>query len=605
MSDLPRVECRVKNMFVKVRPVTVKSSPIGRSLAVGLYGVVPPTSETKDPAALLFGGARRAFVRLPDPDYEVLQEIKMSTKSWLKENMTPIFREPDVEEYLSEITVPLFKKEDIRQGYEFYMTHWNLLDRIAKWHYTSSVNDWVPSVHQWKPSSSPFTKSEMLLYKKFTQVGEFAKTEFYPSVKPTRGINASGGGVKSLVGPYFHAIEKKLFALPWFIKKIRNEDRITHILTMHKPGFSTQSSDFSSFEGSFNRIVQECIEYELYDYMFPRSHKFKLWNRTLISPRFITNKNFSVITDTCRMSGETNTSLGNGFSNLMLMLYALKKHGNKDIKGVIEGDDGLFVFKGPGVPQDFFVKAGFKVKLCKTSLNTASFCGMIFDLENKVIMADPYYALAASGFSFSAVGASRSTVISLTCAKGLSMMFQYAGCPLLTAWGARMYRTGLELSGMSDEAMREKLIKYYSTSQKVDQWERDKMLAALQGRKALEIQSGTRLLFEQLYGITPEFQQQLELDFSKSSGWFYSSVLLEMYRHRKTVGLDGELNTYTHWCDNWFSLVSASETPVRNLRFEQNLPSRMINSSEDLRKLYVTDSSYRVFNVPNISSFGR
>jgi len=605
MSDLPQVECRVKNMYIKVRPITVKSSPIGRSLAVGLYGVVPPTSETKDPAALLYGGSRRAFVRLPDPDPNVLQEIRTSTRKWLKLNMKPIYSEPSVEQYLSEITVPLFKKEDIRKGYEFYQQNWKILDAMARWHYTSSVNDWVPNEYQWKRSECPFSKYELRLYKRFTEVGEFAKTEFYPSIKPTRGINASGGGVKSLVGPYFHSIEHQLFALPWFIKKITTTDRVDHVLKMHKPGYSTQSSDFSSFEGSFNRIVQECIEYELYDYMFPLSSRFKLWNRTLISPRFISNKNFNIVTDTCRMSGETNTSLGNGFTNLMLMLYALNKYGNKDINGVIEGDDGLFVFKGPGVPADFFLKAGFKVKLCKTSLNTASFCGMIFDLENKVIMADPYYALAASGFSFSAVGASRSTVVSLTCAKGLSMMFQYAGCPMLAAWGNRLYKTGLSMSGLSDKVMKDKLLKYYSTSQKVDQWERTKMLAAIEGREAMPIQPGTRLLFEQLYGITPDHQSALECEFGKTTGWYYNASLIEMYRSRRMVGLDGETSTYSGWCDNWFRLVSASETPVRCLRFEPNRSSIMPVDSTSLKTLYKVDVSHTTFDVPSVPSSGR
>lgn len=568
MSDLPRHDCRTKIVFARLRKCVVKSHPVARSLVCGFYGVVPPSSDVNDPAALLYGSSKRAFVRLPEPDPKLLSELRLFTRKWLIENMKPIFEIPDLDGYLNSIHVPQYKKDDIRRGHEFYMAHHEILDAVARWHNGTSVSDWVPSSWKWIDKVCPFSASEMRLYRKFVEIVEFAKTEYYPAIKPTRGINASQGGVKSRVGPYFHRIEEELFKKHWFIKKVEVYNKIDAVLKLHKPNYSVQSSDFSSFEGSFTRIVQLNLEYELYDYMFPKDENFRIWNRTLISPRLITNKCFDLVTDPCRMSGETNTSLGNGFSNLMIMLYSLEKFGNVDINGLVEGDDGLFTFSGPGVDSKFFEKLGFKVKLLNTAINTASFCGMVFDLNNKVIMSDPFYCLASSGFSFSAVGSSKKNLNNLTCARGLSIMYQYSGCPVLAAWGLRMYKTGLEYSGHSDESMRSKLLKYYSTSQKIDQWERDKMLRALSGREQLPIAAGTRVLFSQLYGISPEMQEFLERDMTRTTGWYYNECILSLFRNRTVEGLGGEVSSYSSWCDNWFKLQECSETPTRLQVFE-------------------------------------
>lgn len=589
-------------MYIKSYTCNVRSVPMARSLCCGLYGAVPPSSETRDPAALLYGGTRRAFVRLPEPDPQLLQEIKTFAHKWVRRNLTPIYRKPKLEDYLNDIKVPEYKKKDIREGDEFYQLHKVILDKIAKWHYNTSINDWIKPKWQWNKTSCPFTRAELRLYQDFTSVGEFAKAEYYPAIKPTRGINASGGGVKSQVGPYFHEIEKQLFSLPWFIKKVPATERPDVVLKMRRPDYLTQSSDFSSFEGSFTRIVQEAIEYELYDYMFPNDNDFKLWNRTLISPRFVKNKYFRIITECCRMSGETNTSLGNGFSNLMLMLYALEKHGNKDIKGLIEGDDGLFNFRGPGVPTDFFEKLGFKVKLLKAQLNTASFCGMIFDFDNKIVMADPYYALASSGFSFSAVGASKAAVTNLTCAKGLSLMYQYAGCPLLAAWGLRMYKSGLQQSGVDDNTMKERLLKYYTTSQRIDQWERDKMLTVLKGREAVPIKHSTRLLFEQLFGMTPEYQEMLEREFVSSTGWYYSSTLIDMYNNFKHIDLEGNVSTYSAWTKYWMQLEQSDKTPVRLSTFCCDSEEICPQTSEDVYTFYRFNRIERPFQCPSIDN---
>ncbi len=80
------------------------------------------------------------------------------------------------------------------------------------------------------------------------------------------------------------------------------------------------------------------------------------------------------------MSGEMNTSLGNGFSNLMFMLYACEIQGI-ECDGIVEGDDGAFALSlkpGQKFDESIFAEMGLTIKLEKhTDLMSMSFCGIL------------------------------------------------------------------------------------------------------------------------------------------------------------------------------------------------------------------------------------
>ena len=129
-----------------------------------------------------------------------------------------------------------------------------------------------------------------------------------------------------------------------------------------------------------------------------------------------------------------NTSLGNGFSNLMFMAFVCEKLG-LNCNGVVEGDDGLFAFNGNTPSASDFTKYGFNIKLdVHSEISTASFCGNVFDPEDRQIMTCPYDVLSTFGWTTNKYAkSSDKTLKALLRSKSLSLAYQYPGCPILSS----------------------------------------------------------------------------------------------------------------------------------------------------------------------------
>jgi hypothetical protein len=203
------------------------------------------------------------------------------------------------------------------------------------------------------------------------------------------------------------------------------------------------------------------------------------------------------------MSGEMCTSLGNGFTNWALMSFAADYH-NTEVSGVVEGDDGLFTFKDNIIPDEqFFAKLGFTVKLeTVPSLAEAGFCGMYFDPNDKIVVADPVDPLANFGwFPTKYVHAKHTRYLELLRAKSYSLAYQYAGCPILQSLG----QYGLRVTRHVD------LRRYLNRDRNISGWEKEQLLEALSAKiVAKEVPINTRLLVQQQFGIT--VRQQLEIE---------------------------------------------------------------------------------------------
>ena len=119
-------------------------------------------------------------------------------------------------------------------------------------------------------------------------------------------------------------------------------------------------------------------------------HILGIMKEVLCGKNIVQNRYLDCIIEARRMSGEMNTSLGNGFSNLMFMAFVCEKLG-LNCNGVVEGDDGLFAFNGNTPSASDFTKYGFNIKLdVHSEISTASFCGNVFDPEDRQIMTCPY-----------------------------------------------------------------------------------------------------------------------------------------------------------------------------------------------------------------------
>lgn len=270
--------------------------------------------------------------------------------------------------------------------------------------------------------------------RKYFLVDLFAKDENYVEFKHARGIYARDDVAKCYFGPFFKCIENQLYKHPAFIKHVPVDERAEYISEMlDVPGNVFIQTDYSSYESHFSPKLMKSCEFVLYEYMLrdvPRGLE-GLWvmKTVLQGVNPIKNKFFSCVITACRMSGEMNTSLGNGFANLMLYSFQCSRLGIEAV-GVVEGDDGLFSAKpGKHPTTDMFTESGCIIKLNTfTSLSEASFCGLLFDETDKQIITDPVKVLLKFGWTTKQyAGARQNKLKSLMRVKAMSTLVQYGG----------------------------------------------------------------------------------------------------------------------------------------------------------------------------------
>jgi len=90
-----------------------------------------------------------------------------------------------------------------------------------------------------------------------------------------------------------------------------------------------------------------------------------------------------------RMSGEMWTSLGNGFSNFIMFYFEASERGIT-IKGLVEGDDGVFSSVEKFIDNEVIESFGFRIKIeYRTKINDTCFCGNLFDEEEEQLIISP------------------------------------------------------------------------------------------------------------------------------------------------------------------------------------------------------------------------
>jgi hypothetical protein len=373
----------------------------------------------------------------------------------------------------------------------------------------------------------------MIIPDKYLWIKAFVKDEHYDTFKHARAINSRHDVFKCLVGPIYQKISDQLFSLPWFIKKIPIKDRPQYILDLlYRVGHHYFISDYTSFEAHFTKEMMEDCEMELADYMtseLPEHTAFMdLIRRAKMGTNHINFKNWSCEIEAKRMSGEMDTSLSNGFSNLMFMLYLCEEAGLTDISGVIEGDDGLFVFKGDHTVLNtkVFSDFGLSIKLEKVEdLNHASFCGMVFDLDDKTNITDPITELVSFGWTTARYSKSRPGIHKcLIRAKALSLAYQYPACPILTKLAYKMCQLTAGVNSMNFvEKQGSAAFSLYEVEmvRKSHEYFNKNDLLKSPGKN-------TRILVEQLYGVTVADQLALEdyIDSITTIGPIESPIIL-------------------------------------------------------------------------------
>jgi hypothetical protein len=425
-----------------------------------------------DPDTLRAGIAKRYAFRPPTPEAEFFKGLPRFVDDWMEKNLTPL--SPDADD----------SKET-----------W-----LNNCRYTQSRKEELLRV--WK-------ENPVLLPEHYKCKG-FMKDETYPDFKHARAINSRHDRFKIEVGPMFKLIEEQVYQHPAFIKHVPVADRPRFIRDLiYSVGSKYIATDYTAFESLFVRKLMAAVEMRLYKYMTKFHPSGKAWYETvakaMLGKNTIAYKWFTVMVDATRMSGEMCTSLGNGFSNLMFMLYICSKIGSQAI-GCVEGDDGIFRIIGDIPTAQMFEKLGLKIKLeIHTDLCTASFCGIIFDPEECINVTDPREVLASFGWTTARYArCKKSRAKLLLRSKALSYLHQYPGCPIIQ----ELALYGLRVTKSSDirAFVQEKLV--------TNLWEREQLLDAIDSgithKSAVPVGLRTRLLVERIYGISAELQMSIE-----------------------------------------------------------------------------------------------
>lgn len=452
-------------------------TPISVQLPLSVRGVARPHPTLDDDLTALGGVRHRMGMLTPKINPVTLSKFALFVKKFLRDNFTPLPSDTDLspEPWLQTTNYSESRKRDLLDLY--YKRVLEPRDLILK---------------------------------------GFMKDEAYDEFKQPRGIYSRSDRYKVEVGPVFKQIEKVVFSLPYFIKKIPVAERPNYIMDkVYREGWSYGISDYSSFEAGFKSEFMDICEMELYRYMTSElmtQEKFdSLIGNVLLGENKVAFRNFVASIMGRRMSGEMCTSLGNGFSNLMMLMFMWNEHfGNtEDFSCVVEGDDGLVAIpSASGFDMHIAAELGFIVKFeVVDAIEKASFCGILFDSVDRVNITNPLRVIADMGWgNRKYVHARQGLLMALMRSKALSYVDQYGACPIIGSAARAMLRVSRSYSiqpylqrilNSSDEYHRERLI--YSLG-------RERVLKSA----VFEVPWRTRLLVQELYGITPEMQIHIE-----------------------------------------------------------------------------------------------
>lgn len=325
------------------------------------------------------------------------------------------------------------------------------------------------------------------------KIKSFMKTESYPEYKYPRVINSRVDDFKAFSGPYFKAIEDEIFSLPWFVKHIPIPDRAAAVRRLRKSGMRYYATDFTSFECGFSAPFMRACECQMYEWCIQDEDMKFICDVICGQNEMSTRTGVRATITARRMSGDMCTSLGNGFSNLMLQMFIVHEQGCH-YDGLVEGDDGLFSTEAV-LTEEQFADLGFIIKIDEVDDPChASFCGLIFS-ESGQIIRDPRRFLQTFGWTHSFLGARKKIMNELLRAKALSAVYETPQCPIVGALArkALLLTEGceprFEYDGYHDLFLKEILNQEIATFKPSDD---------------------TRCLFEQLYGVSVVDQVKLE-----------------------------------------------------------------------------------------------
>ncbi len=458
----------------------VKRCPVQVSLGVHVDGAALPKPDLGDCVFLMAGEMKRILAQ--ETELMDIEEISVDFAEFnladFKVHFVPLALDQFLtfEEWLADTNYPEWRKEELRKVRD-NLPAIELTDLIALW---------------WR------------------EVGCFMKDETYVDYKYPRPIHAAVDQIKVVLGPIFRSIEKVVFQNGDFIKKIPLSERPAYIEErLHVEGVRPFAADANSWEARQTVGLMSASEMQLYEYMMQNlpATQSLLFKRaaTIVGKNLIRNRFFSLQVYAKRMSGEMNTSLGNGVNMRQICRYICFKKGSTVVRGVFEGDDSLVVCDGPLPVKEDFERLNVAIDLqFFDDVNEASFCGMVYDKNDLCNIPDPRECLASFGWTTrDYLCASRQKLDMLLVAKAYSYLSAYSGCPVLQPLALAVLATVSH--------SREEIYDFVAQHMVINMYERQLILDALRSSPTPRpIGTGSRYLMEKKYGMTVLQQYEIE-----------------------------------------------------------------------------------------------
>lgn len=342
----------------------------------------------------------------------------------------------------------------------------------------------------------------------------FFKDEFYPERKAPRFISSREDKAKVWLGPIFHDIEQVLYSIEHnhervFVKGLTPHERVEKIDRMFG-NRDVYVTDYSAFETHFYPEMMKAVELQVYKVLLHNRPDELELVKVITGVNRCVGKYHSFELPGVRMSGEMNTSVGNGISNYLFMLFACKKAGLNILNMIVEGDDGLVEVDGEICPK-IFEDMGLEIKMEKTKPSIASFCGCVFDAKTRHNFGHPLEALAK--FSWTpkkALGYNARRLRELMVAKAYSLCAEFPGVPII--WVV----CDLVLSNNPS-------VKYCRAIKYLDRWKASNMRLTDEVKRP---SADDRAFFQELTGITVGEQVEIESQLRRTYPTMNSPTLL-------------------------------------------------------------------------------
>lgn len=437
-----------------------------------MLGAIHPKPDSSCTFTAILGAAKRYGFEPPPVTPEEQNSQETYFRKWYKERFTPIV--PDelltYQEYLLGLNVT---RERIKEMVDSLLT---AEDRAMDWELLSKIKS-----HQ--------------------------KQEFYPKLNLPRWINARSDVAKMIFGPLFKIIINKVNEAIGLIKYMPQHERGKYMKSKYRRDYPTWVADATSYEAHFIKW-RMMVEVDFYEYMMS---EISVRPELAQLRELLCGVNKCDMRDICtamvvavRMSGETNTSLGNTLWTLFILDYHAEMTQSKCVRDA-EGDDNVSQWEPPWAAPTLedYKKYGWLMKLEKYDcISKAPFCSLLFDYDSDEVYLDPFKTLMRFGWmprQYNGAGdVFRRAYLRV---KAISLYVSAPNSPITSVLARMIIRNTLEVK---EKDMRR-------VASKFDWWEKFKEKINLSRPSSHEgISQTTRETFFETYNITPEEQLNIE-----------------------------------------------------------------------------------------------